>query len=147
MEWVTTRQNWRHAVDVLGVAPCNETHKICKETAEVLDIYESQAEAARKNNQNSVDRSLQGFNIKKPYLFIRKSEIDLLGISRCISDRIERSLKNSINKTEKKYSKERVEAITHFFNTTNITYRDYSLITGIDRKILSKMVRGKYFEK
>lgn len=143
LEWVTAKENVRHAVEVLDAIPRKQVHIICKIRKCVIDTARSGNDGAKKygvwTNESHRGESTYGNLIavgEEEYL---NNTIDDL-IRRRVNKRFHR-----MRGAHRKYNLEQVKRIKNDFLLRKGTLIEFCKENEIDPKTLKSMLDDTYF--
>lgn len=145
LEWVTPKENVRHAIDVLKVNKRVNTYIICKIRKEVIEITETYKEALEKYGTWVID-SFRGLNSYGNLIAVSEEEyLQSNSFDELFKKREPKKLYNTRAKY-RKYNQDFIDELKEKFNSTPLTFSDFCKQVGLDHRVIKIMMNGEYFK-
>lgn len=143
LEWVTAKENIRHAVEVLDAIPRKQVHIICKIRKCIIDTVRSVSDASKKYGV-WVHESYRGESTYGNLIAVRKEDFERSTIEALIKQRESKRLYNVRGKY-RKYNLEQVERMKNNYLLRKATLAEFCKENKIDPRTLKSMLDGTYF--
>lgn len=145
LEWVTPKENVRHAIDILKVGVRVSAYIICKIRKEVIEVTDTYTGAVEKYGTWVID-SFRGLNSYGNLIAVSEEEyLQSNSFDELFKKREPKRLYN-VRTKYRKYNQDFVDELKEKFNSTSLNFTDFCKQVGLDPRTVKTMLNGEYFK-